>query len=286
VTGDNYYSDKRVAERYDAEIGEDFQGDRDFYVGLAREAASAGHDVLELGAGTGRIAIPIAREGIRIVGLDRSPAMLEVARRKCAGLENITLVEGDMASFDLARSFGLIIIPARSFLLLMTVEEQKSCLRCIREHLVPGGRLALNFFNPDIAMMATWMGNSRSRLRLDRDSTLPEGGRKLDWETREYLTSTQQIDEARIEERLNDDGAVISRVYRKIGLRYVFRYEMQHLLEVSGFEIEALYGGFHGEPFGETSTEMVWVARRPDRQRMRSGQADMRRPGGQRTTNG
>ncbi len=84
----------------------------------------------------------------------------------------------------------------------------------------------------------------------------------MEWETRKYLTSTQQIDETRIEERLSGEGAVISRVYRKMGLRYVFRYEMQHLLELSGFQVEALYGGFEGEAFTDTSSEMVWVARK------------------------
>lgn len=79
---DTYYLDPRVAERYDAEIGEDFQGDRAFYLGLAHEAAEAGHEVLELASGTGRLTIPIARSGVRITGLERSPAMLEVARRK------------------------------------------------------------------------------------------------------------------------------------------------------------------------------------------------------------
>ncbi len=55
---------------------------------------------------------------------------------------------------------------------------------------------------------------------------------------------------------------MISRVYRKLGLRYVFRFEMEHLLELSGFQVEALYGGFDGEPFDDTSSEMVWVARK------------------------
>ncbi len=259
---DEYYLDPRVAERYDAEVGEDFLGDRDFYLGLAKEAAQAGRKVLELAVGTGRVAIYLARAGVEVVGLDRSPAMLAVARGKATELTNLRLVEGDMASFDLGEEFGLIYIPARSFLLLMTVEDQRSCLASAHKHLAPGGRLALNFFNPDIVLMAAWMGPGRKGIQPDREAPTGDGGRKVEWETRKYLTSTQQIDETRIEERLSGEGAVISRVYRKMGLRYVFRYEMQHLLELSGFEVEALYGGFAGEPFTDTSSEIVWVARK------------------------
>jgi SAM-dependent methyltransferase len=257
---DEYYLDPRVAERYD-EIEGLAAGDIDFYMDLAREAASRGHRVLELAAGTGRVAIPIARAGVPVVALDRSPAMLAVARRKAEGLRTIEFVDGDMASFELGEQFGLIYIPFRSFLLLQTVEQQKGCLGCVLEHLAPGGRLALNFFNPDIPLMAAWMGPGRKGVQPGREYANADGGRTVEWEARRYLTSTQEIDETRIDERLDAKGAMTSRVYRKMGLRYVFRYEMQHLLELSGFEVEALYGGFHGEPFTDRSSEMVWVAR-------------------------
>jgi hypothetical protein len=146
----------------------------------------------------------------------------------------------------------------------MTVEEQRSCLRCCYEHLVPGGRLALNFFNPDIAKIAEWLGPKRDGLQRIRETRLDDGSRRGEWSTRRYLTSSQQVDEERIEERLDSNGVVTSRVYRNMRLRYVFRYEMQYLLELAGFEVEALYGGFAGEPFTDTSSEMVWVARRPE----------------------
>jgi SAM-dependent methyltransferase len=257
---DEYYIDSRVAEAYDQD-SPGLPGEVDFYRTLALEAASA-HEVLELAVGTGRVAIPIAQAGVSVTGLDLSPAMLAVAKRKSAGIDNLTLVEGDMADFDLGRQFGLVYVPFRSFLLLASVEEQKSCLRCILKHLVPGGRLALNIFNPDIVMMGSWLGPNRPGLRLD-DQQETERGRRLTWETRRYLTSTQEIDQTFVEETQDRQGTVVSRVNRKMRLRYVFRYEMQHLLELSGFEVEALYGGFRREPFTDTSSEMVWVARRP-----------------------
>jgi SAM-dependent methyltransferase len=253
---DEYYLDRRVAEAYDGSP-EIPQEDIPFYVDLAKEVAASGQSVLELGCGTGRITIPIALAGVDVVGLDRSHFMLEVARRKSQGIKNVRWFEGDMAGFVLDERFELVIIPFRSFLLLLTAAEQKSCLACIRKHLVNGGRLALNIFNPDLAVMAAW-NTDKHGLWQPQD----QGARHQRWATRTYLTADQQLDEKRLEIDLSDAGAIISRVERNLRLRYVFRYEMEHLLTLSGFEVEALYGWFDRRPFDDDSSEMVWVARK------------------------
>src|SRR3990167_6577837 len=117
---DDYYSDP---EAYDSERGDDpiRRDDIPFYVGLAKEAAAAGH-----------------------------------ARHKTEGRDNPRWVDGDMRDFRLDERFGLVIIPFRSFLHLLTVADQKACLAHIREHLAEGGRLALNVFNPDLAVISGW----------------------------------------------------------------------------------------------------------------------------------
>jgi SAM-dependent methyltransferase len=255
---DTYYLDPRVAAAYDAEHDgrEITRDDVPFYVELAKEAAAAGQSVLELACGTGRISIPMAAAGVRVTGIDNSPAMLAVARGKSSG-DNPRWVEADMTSFELDERFGLALIPFRSFLHLLTVEDQKACLQRIHGHLLPGGRLALNFFNPDLVMMGGWLGDRRRTRRLveKRDDTER-------WETARYSTSGQTLDYEQVDEQLNDANAVISRVYRNMHLRYVYRYEMEHLLALTGFEVEALYGWFDRRPFTDASQEMVWVARR------------------------
>ena len=244
---------------YDASA-EGVPGDVDFFLELAKEAHGAGQPVLELACGTGRVSIPIARQGVRVVGLDMTPAMLDRAREKSAGLDNVCWIEGDMRSFALEERFGLVYIPYRSFQHLLTVDDQLSCLRCIREHLVPGGRLAIDIFNADIVAIAQWMtvknGALQRRARTD--------GRPGKWETRTYRTACQQVETTFIDEVLSDEGAVMSRIYRDLKLRYTFRYEMEHLLLRSGFEIEALFGDFFGSAFEDLSPEMIWVARRAD----------------------
>jgi len=253
-----FYLDPGTAEKYDRTFP-GLEGDVDFYRTLALEVATAGQEVLELACGTGRVTIPIALAGVKVTGLDSSAAMLALARKKSEGIENIAWVEGNMAAFDLRRTFGLVIIPYRSFLHLETVEDQKSCLAAIRRHLVPGGRLALNFWNPDIRMMGLRLAGAGGLRPL---VPAAEDDRSRFWSLAEYRTASQTIDEVRLREELDSQGLVVSRVYRNMRLRYVFRYEMEHLLALSGFEVEALQGGFKGEPFTDASTEMVWLARK------------------------
>jgi SAM-dependent methyltransferase len=259
---DDYYLDPRAAEAYDAgpELPVD---DIPFYVELAQQAAAAGQSVLELGCGTGRVTIPIAQAGVNVTGLDRSPAMLDVARRKSEGIDNLRWVQGDMTDFALEERFGLTIIPFRSFLLLLTVAEQKACLARIHEHLADGGRLALNVFNPNLALIGEWLSTRRGGLQRISTYQDPQSGHQATaWQSNQYATSEQRLDHTRITEELGDDGAVISRVYRNLRLRYVFRYEMEHLLALSGFEVEGLWGWFDRRPFSDESSEMVWVAQR------------------------
>jgi ubiquinone/menaquinone biosynthesis C-methylase UbiE len=256
---DTYYLDARVAAEYDdehrgREITED---DVPFYLELAKEAAAAGHSVLELACGTGRVTLPIAEAGVRVTGIDASPAMLEVARQKSGDAGNPAWVEADMTSFELDQRFGLVIIPFRSFLHLLTAENQKGCLRNVHRHLLPGGRLALNFFNPDLVMMAQRLPDKTRTRRLVEQRG--DGARR---EARPHSSAGQTVDHDQAEDRLSDANAVISRVYRNMRLRYVFRHEMEHLLTLCGFKIEALYGWFDRRPLADDSTEMVWIARK------------------------
>lgn len=257
----NYYDPDDFDARTD---GGPVPGDVEFYTALAQEAHAAGHPVLEVACGTGRVAIPVARAGVRVVGLDLSPAMLARASEKSAGLDNVRWVEGDMRDFALPERFGLIFIPFRSFQHLLTVAGQLACLGRIREHLVPGGRPAINVFNPNIVAIGQWLSVRRGSLQRRREPYTAASGRQaIGWEAPSYRLASQELEVAIVDEELNDDGAVISRIYRELKLRYVFRFEMEHLFARAGFEIEALYGDHFRSPFESTSPEMVWLVRRP-----------------------
>ncbi len=236
IIRDPHYLDPRVAQAYDADNqgSEITTDDLPFYLGLAREAAALGHGVLELACGTGRIALPIASEAIPVVGLDRSPAMLDIAKGKTGGAGNPRWVEADMTDFHLNERFGLVIIAFRSFMHLITVAEQEACLRLAKEHLVKGGRLSLNVINPEI---------------------LPFAGQSTTLRRARYgHTSSQSAPQ-------DGEPSRISRIHRGQRLRYVLREEMEHLLALTGFDLEAFYGWFDGKPFLEDSSELVCVAR-------------------------
>ena len=257
--------DEDVALRHDAAVPVQ-PAEVDFYLALARQAGARDLRTLEIACGTGRIAIPLAGHGVRIVGLDSSAAMLARAREKSAGLGTVEWVEGDMRSFDVGGSFGLVSIPAGSFQLLLTTEDQLTCLRCIHRHLAPDGRLAFEIENPRIVAMAEWLTARRGTLqrRPQRDYRHPVTGRQvLAWGYLEYHPSQQRYIARGVTEEMDDGGQVVSRTHgQPMELRYLYRYETEHLLARSGFEVEALYGDFSKGEFRGTSPDMIWVARR------------------------
>jgi SAM-dependent methyltransferase len=240
------------------------EGDVQFYV---EEAQKAGSPVLEIGCGTGRILLPIAESGVSIVGLDRAPAMLALLRQKLAKYKpdtqsRVKLSEGDMRNFSLGRRFKLITIPYRAFLHLLTPKDQRQALTCIREHLTDDGHLIFNVFDPSLEIIAAHSGPLGSALKKDCEFIHPDTGQRvIVWDTRQYDPERQLLEQYFIFEELNDEGRVVSKTYSPLTLRYVYRYEMRYLLELCGYKVEALYGGFHRGPF-RYGYEQVWVVRK------------------------
>ena len=235
-----------------------------------RAAVESGGPVLELGVGTGRVAIPTVELGIDVVGVDNSEAMLAVASRKAAALGDaagkLELVTADIRDFSLIDSdgkekrFPLATMPFRSFLALLSVEDQFSALRRIYEHLQPGGTLLFNIFVPDPNMAL----EQSDVLRHLTDVTDPETGiTRVLYQQSQYDFHNQVVSVRMLIEELDRNNVVSRRMYRDYQLRYCHRWEVHHMLQLCGFEIEALYGDFDLSDFDETSTEMIWVARRP-----------------------
>ena len=236
--------------------------DLPYYV---REALRAGGPVLELGCGTGRVALALARAGVDVVGLDFSPGMLEAAARNvesAGALEgSITLVEADMRDFGPERvggPFPLVLIPFRGFLSLLTVPDQVSTLYNIKRHLSPDGELIIDLFVPDPEMLV----QEGDTPRHFRDVADPRsGGGHVLWQQSVYDNHNQIIDARIIVERVDAEGVVEERRYLDFQLRYIHFWEMRHLLTACGYDVLEVLGDFDGSPFDDTSTEMIWRVR-------------------------
>lgn len=244
---------------YDSHIS--LESDIDFYVEEAKKSAG---EVLELGCGTGRILIPTARAGVVITGIDRSLPMLEIARRKTAELptpvrERITLLEGDMRSFKTDHKFDLVTVPFRAFLHLLTVDDQKQALKNIHRHLDDRGRLIFNIFDPNIDIIAAHRGYMGESIKKISDFIHPENGRRvIAWDSRVYDLAEQKIRETRMFDEIGNDGRVLNRWYVPLELRFIYRYEMEHLLELCGFRILDLFGDYDRSEFVHGG-EQIWI---------------------------
>jgi SAM-dependent methyltransferase len=235
-------------------------GDTQFYCECARRF---GGNVLELGVGTARVAIGLAEAGYKVTGLDLSPAMLDFARQKVAGLpsaiaERLTLVQGDMSAFDLGRTFSLILVPFRAFQHLLEPAEQRRALACMRRHLAPGGHLVIDLFDPRLEFCLP----EAPPLEGPREVRDPATGQRIRRTIVDRANDPlRQLISERIRlEVLDDAGGAVSTEETAWALRWTLRQEMTWLLELCGFEPVEQYSDFHGAApaYGK---EQVWIAR-------------------------
>ena len=246
-----------AADLYDYVVPYANRPDVAFYVEAAQAAAGP---VLELGCGTGRVLIPTARAGIETTGLDASPAMLDICRARLATEQlHATLIEDDMRTFDLDRRFALVTIPFRPFQHLLTVDDQLACLAAVRRHLTENGRLIFDLFNPSIDLLANHPLNVESG--HEPEFVTPDGRRVI----RCYRTVSQdRIQQIGAHELLYDvthpDGRQ-ERLVHAFSLRYLFRFEAEHLLARAGFAVEHVYSDFSRSPLGaHYPGELIFVA--------------------------
>jgi SAM-dependent methyltransferase len=253
-TGYNTYPE--LPELYDSIPLYNSRRDVDFYVELCRQAGEA----LEVGCGTGRVLIPAAEAGCIITGLDQSKDMLARCSAKSATCSaetrgRITLVEADMTRFSLSTTFKLAIAPFRPLQHLTTVSEQLSFLQCVHKHLNPGGRLVFDVFNPSFVLLAAEV--TSEEIEDTPELRLPDGRR---------VRRTNRVVRKRHAEQCNDIEIIYyldgRRMVQSCPLRYFFRFELEHLLARSGFEVTELYGAFDRSPFADDSPEMIFTATR------------------------
>lgn len=246
-----------IAPYYDLEHA-DYQDDVDLYLNYA---AACGSPVLELGCGTGRLLMPLARRGVKLIGVDSSPAMLARARQHLEAqdlLKHVELIEADARVLQISQRFRLAFVALNSFAHFITRDDQRAVLGTLHEHLLPGGTLILDLPYADIRRhqqadgqmfhQGTWLDQSRSELVSHLVApTTDATGRIL------YLTHFYDA---------HSQGGPLSRTIVQTTLALLSPGEAALLVESSGFHVQRLFGDYDLNPCEAESPRLIVIASR------------------------
>lgn len=213
----------------------------DFKIFLGQK--SSGH-ALDLACGTGRLTIALAQSGLNCMGMDENPNMLLFARKKSGDLP-IKFLEGDMRDFALNQKFDLITMAGNSFQALLTTNDQKSCLSCVRKHLTSDGIFAFNTRNPQYKDYRTTTKFEHWHDFIDTSGTrfIVSGKQRYDEKTGNLTYSTKRT-------------SPVHETISQITLRFTKIDELRELLSNCGFCIHKMFGDAFKNPFNEQSSSI------------------------------
>ncbi len=235
--------------------------DAPFYLDLAREC---GGPVLEIGCGTGRVLLPIARAGIEIHGVDNSGPMRAILkdaleREPSEVRGRVTLHSGDMREFRLNRKFPLVTIPFRPMQHMHTVADQISALTTAAAHVADGGILAFDVFYPRFEILHVGIGEGR----LEAEWSPPA---QPDVVIRRYfrkdvVDKIHQTYSLTFIFRSYREGKLISEESEELKMSYYTYPHLRALFRLAGLEVVAEYGSFEKRPLDNSSQEMIFLLR-------------------------
>ncbi|MCB1216739.1 class I SAM-dependent methyltransferase [bacterium] len=265
-TGNVYTNYGAIARWYDELYEFRSAVDLQFWLDCAGGTAC---EILELGCGTGRISIPLARAGHRVTALDLSSEMLARLEEKLASepaevRERISTVQAGMQDFALEQRFDLVLIPFRAFQHLLATDEQRACLACVRRQLTDGGRLVLDLFDPDFAKIGAY--GAEGRFQQDMEEECAEGGLLRRYTRISTDSGLQRHDVTMRLERLDAAGRVVDNAEERFGMRWMTHNEMLLLLELSGLEAAQVLSSYEGAALSERRGELIYTCRRKDGQ--------------------
>ncbi|MBY8985697.1 MAG: class I SAM-dependent methyltransferase [Candidatus Lokiarchaeota archaeon] len=225
--------------------------DLNFYLEIAK---LYGGKILELGSGTGRLTIPIARAGFSISGLELEVRLIEQAKNKTKNEElNIPWIKGDMTNFKLEKSFDLIFIAFNTFSHLLTRVDIENCLKSVKNHLSKEGVFIIDTFNPFLRTLI----KDPSEIRPYTSFSDPDSVKICDvFESNSYEISTQ-INHLKYKFKIG-----INEFLRFAHCRMVFPQELDSLMHYNGFKILYKYGTHAKHPFGNDSYAQIIICQK------------------------
>jgi SAM-dependent methyltransferase len=239
-----------IADLYERQYA-NYRDDIAFYARLAeRENAQ---DILELGAGAGRVSVALARRGLNITGLELSPAMLERGKKFAEREnENVNFVLGDMTDFKLEQKFSLIIAPFNALMHLYSLVDQDRALEMVCAHLEPNGAFAFDLYQPRFGLEGV--------LRHEGETFLEPDGSRLDVFVLQRIDRAAQMAFTTYHLDLISSSGLLSRKILELQQRYFTRFEVERWLRAHGFRAE-FQGDFDGSRLTDSSPNLVVVAR-------------------------
>lgn len=214
-------------------------------VGVLAELARGG-PVLELGIGTGRVALPLAARGLEVHGIDASEAMVEKLRAKPGG-RALPVTTGDFADVSVEGRFPLIFVVFTTFFALTTQEAQVRCFRNVADHLIEGGCFLIEAFVPDVTRFDRGQRLEAHRVELDR----------VELEAARHDPIAQRVDSQRIV--ISEAGIQV----RPVSIRYAYPSELDLMARLAGLELRHRWSGWRRDHFATDSTRHVSVYKKP-----------------------
>ena len=254
-----------IARFYDLDHA-GFDDDLAFYGEFARMVSGP---LLDVGVGSGRVAVPLAMAGHQISGIDVSQPMLALARQRAAAAgmgDRLSLVQADAATVTLAERFGLAYFSLNTFSHLLTPPTQLAALANVRRHLRPGGRVLIDQWNP----YASTAPDSSGQWVFGYRRQAPDGH----WVTQSVSSSADQAEQqlhttimydeeivAASPTRRDGGGAGLRRTTVTLRLRFFYRYEVEWLLLAAGYELETVFGSYDLRSYSTEAPRLIWLAR-------------------------
>jgi len=254
-----------IARFYDLDHA-GFDDDLPFYGEFARMVSGP---LLDVGVGSGRVAVPLALAGRQVTGIDVSAAMLALARRRAAAAgvaSRLTLVHGEAATCSLPERFGLAYFSLNTLSHLLSRPEQLAALANVRRHLQPSGRLLIDQWNPHASTApdssGQWVFGYR-RQAEDGHWVTQSVTTSADPAKQELQTTIMYDEEptAPRAARQEGGGAAVRRTTVALQLRYFYRFEVEWLLLAAGYELEAVFGNYDLRPYSADSPRLIWLAK-------------------------
>lgn len=250
---------KNAAKYYDYDNRDNLTADIPFYHEYAQRT---GREILEIGCGTGRVAIPLAEVGFCVTGLDLSDSMLNIFKEKLVNVteqvrNRVKLINGNMSNFSFDKKYDLIIAPFRAFQALTEVNDINNCLKCINEHLKSNGLFIVNVFRPYKVLDESWCYPETVQWETV-DQNIGIKITKKHWGSK--IDVVKQVIYPNFAYEISDESGSFERIEEKMSSKYYYYQQIKDYLESNGLAVVEEYGWYDKSDIKD-GREMIFVCR-------------------------